>query len=125
MTPDNQTQYRQLSARLADVSAKLADPTGRKDFLALCEEYDQLMQQLDQLNPRGENMTTTKNANLWNLQSKIALLEQEIERNTLCRYADAACRNTEGANYYKDIATALKMQLSEARKLHKEQSCKQ
>ena len=58
MTPDNQTQYRQLSARLADVSAKLSTPLGRKDFLALCEEYDQLMQQLDQLNPRGENMTT-------------------------------------------------------------------
>lgn len=51
MTPENQTQYRQLSARLADVSAKLAEPTGRKDFLALCEEYDQLMQQLEVLNP--------------------------------------------------------------------------
>lgn len=51
MTPENQIQYRQLSARLADVSAKLAEPTGSKDFLALCEEYDQLMQQLEELNP--------------------------------------------------------------------------
>ena len=51
MTPDNQTQYRQLSARLADVSAKLSTPLGRKDFLALCEEYDSLMSQLEELNP--------------------------------------------------------------------------
>lgn len=51
MTPENRTQYRQLSARLADVSAKLAEPIGRKDFLALCEEYDNLMSQLEELNP--------------------------------------------------------------------------
>lgn len=51
MNQENQTQYRQLSVRLADVSAKLTEPTGRKDFLTLCEEYDQLMQQLEKLNP--------------------------------------------------------------------------
>ena len=51
MNIENQQHYRQLSARLADVSAKLANPTGRKDFLALCEEYDSLMSQLEELNP--------------------------------------------------------------------------
>lgn len=55
MTPENRTQYRRLLARLVDVSAKLAEPTGRKDFLALCEEYDSLMSQLEELNPEVQS----------------------------------------------------------------------
>jgi len=44
-------EYARLIDRLNEVSAKIETPTNRRDFLALCEEYDDLMTKLEQTTP--------------------------------------------------------------------------